>query len=117
MHSALDLTDWRKDLSAGHSSKKTVPVYSQIDFILSQPSGKYRQALESTLSRVVPQVEPNEDLNNLLDSMKTAAVKSLGILKHSLRNGSDDDKVKELAYQRYLMRQLLSTNKSADRTL
>ena len=135
-------TGWRKDWSAGRSSKKTLPVYSQIDFILcrskskpmlkdsrsyagtltysdhrlvvtrvnfkdiclcykrhsssvqkfntselaSNPSiqTKYRQALESTLSTVVPQQDPNEDLNNLLDSMKTAAVQSVGVLKRRL---------------------------------
>ena len=86
--------------------------------LASNPSiqTKYRQALESTLSTVVPQQDPNEDLNNLLDSMKTAAVKSVGVLKHRLRNRSDDDEVKDLAYQRYLMRQQLNSNKSADRT-
>ena len=167
-------TGWRKDWSAGRSSKKTRPVYSQIDFILCRSKSKpmlkdsrsyagtltysdhrlvvtrvnfkdiclcnnrhsssvqkfntselasnssiqtkYRQALESTLSTVVPRQDPNEDLNNLLDSMKTAAVQSVGVLKRRLRNRSDDDEVKDLAYQRYLMRQQLNNNKSADRT-
>ena len=86
--------------------------------LASNPSiqTKYRQALESTLSTVVPQQDPNEDLNNLLDSMKTAAVQSVGVLKRRLRNRSDNDEVKDLAYQRYLMRQQLNNNKSADRT-
>ena len=37
--------------------------------------------MESTLSTVVPPPDPNEDLNNLFDSMKNAAVKSIGVLK------------------------------------
>ena len=167
-------TGWRKDWSAGRNSKKTLPVYSQIDFILcrsrskplltdsrsyagtltysdhrlvvtrvnfkdiclcykrhsnivqkfntselaSNPNiqTKYRHTLESTLSTVAPPADPNEDLSNLLDSMKNAAVKSIGVLNRRLRNRSDDDEVKDLAYQRYLMRQQLNNNKSVDRT-
>ena len=167
-------TGWRKDWSAGRKSKKTLPVYSQIDFILcrsrSKPllkdsrsyagtytysdhrlvvtrldfkdvclcykrhsssvqkfniseltsnpriQTKYRETLESTLSTVVPPEDPNDDLDSLLSSMKNAAVKSVGVLKGRLRNRSDDDEVKDLSYQRYLMRQQLNSNKSIDRT-
>ena len=51
--------------------------------LASNPSikTKYRQTLESTLSTVVPPVDPNEDLSNLLDSKKNAAVKSIGVIK------------------------------------
>ena len=167
-------TGWRKDWSAGRSSKKTLPVYSQIDFVLCRSKSKpllkdsrsyagtltysdhrlvvtrvnfkdiclcykrhsksalkfniseltsnpniqvkYHQFLESNLSKVVPPADPNEDLSNLLTSMKDAAKSSIGIFKHRLRNRSDDDEVKDLANQRFLLRQQLNNNKSLDRT-
>ena len=167
-------TGWRKDWSAGRLSKKTLPVYSQIDFILcrsksrvllqdsrsyagtltfsdhrlvvtrvnfsdiclcyKRPSSsitkfntselasnpniqtKYRQSLESALRIVVPPSDPNQDLNNLLSSMKDAATSSIGAPPRRLRNRSDDDEVKELSQKRYLLRQRLNSNQSLDRT-
>ena len=167
-------TGWRKDWSAGRNSKKTLPVYSQIDFILCRSRSKpllkesrsyagtltysdhrlvvtrvsfkdiclcykrhsksslkfntseltsntniqvkYRQSLDENLSRAAPASDPNEDLNSLLESMKDAAVSSLGVLKHRKRNSSDDDEVKDLSCQRHLLRQQLNSNQSLDRT-
>ena len=77
---------------------------------------KYHQFLESNLSKVLPHADPNEDLSNLLTSMKDAAKSSIGIFKHRLRNRSDDDEVKDLANQQFLLRQQLNNNKSLDRT-
>ena len=48
--------------------------------------------------------------------MKNAAVKSTSVLTRRLRNRSDEDEVKELAYRRYLMRQL-NCNESVDWTV
>ena len=167
-------TGWRKDWSAGRNSKKTLPVYSQIDFILCRSRSKpllkdsrsyagtltysdhrlvvtrvnfkdiclcykrhsksslkfntseltsntniqvkYRQSLDENLSSAVPASDPNEDLDSLLKSMKDAAVSSLGVLRHRKRNSSDDDEVKDLSRQRYLLRQQLNSNQSLDRT-
>ena len=49
--------------------------------------------------------------------MKNAAVKSTGVLTRRLRNRSDEDEVKKLAYRRYLMRQQLNCNESVDWTV
>ena len=47
-------TGWRKDWTAGRNSKKTLPVYSQIDFILcrtqSKPSLKDSRSYAGTLT-------------------------------------------------------------------
>ena len=167
-------TGWRKDWSAGRQSKKTLPVYSQIDFILCRSKSRvllkesrsyagtltysdhrlvvtrvnfrdiclrhkrpnssttkfntselasnpnmqtrYRQSLESALSKSVPPSDPNQDLNDLLSSMKDAATSSIGAPPRRLRNRSDDDEVKEFSEKRYLLRQQLNNNKSLDRT-
>ena len=167
-------TGWRKDWSAGRNSRKTLPVYSQIDFILCRSRSKpllmdsrsyagtmaysdhrlvvtrvnfkdislcykrhsksslkfntseltsnpniqvkYRQSLEKNLGNAVPASNPNEDLNGLLESMKDAAKSSIGVLGHRKRNRSDDDEVKDLSSQRYLLRQQLNSNQSLDRS-
>ena len=167
-------TGWRKDWSAGRNSKKTIPVYSQIDFILCRSRSKpmlqdsrsyagtltysdhrlvvtrvnfkdiclcykrhsksslkfntseltsnptiqvkYRQSLDDNLSNTVPALDPNSDLNGLLESIKDAAKSSIGVIRHRKRNRSDDDEVKNLSSQRYLLRQQLNDNQSLDRT-
>ncbi len=167
-------TGWRKDWSAGRNSKKTLPVFSQIDFILcrrrskpmlqdsrsyagaltysdhrlvvtrvnlgkislcyKRPSQsvtkfntselasnpniqtKYHTSLDSRLSSAIPPTEPNEDLHQLLESMKDAAKESVGLLKNRSRHRSGDDEVVELAKKRYMLRQQLNNNQSLDRT-
>ncbi|XP_063682583.1 uncharacterized protein LOC134817375 [Bolinopsis microptera] len=167
-------TGWRKDWSAGRNSKKTIPVYSQIDFILCRSRSKpmlqdsrsyagtltysdhrfvvtrvdfkdiclcykrhsksslkfntseltsnptiqvkYRQSLDDNLSNTVSALDPNSDLNGLLESIKDAAKSSIGVIRHRKRNRSDDDEVKNLSSQRYLLRQQLNDNQSLDRS-
>ena len=48
--------------------------------------------------------------------MKDAVVKSIGVLNRRLCNHSDENKVKDLVYQRYLMWQKLNGNNLLDRT-
>ena len=168
-------TGWRKDWSAGRNSKKTIPVYSQIDFILCRSRStpmlqdsrsyagtlaysdhrlvvtrvnfkniclcykrhtqssfkfdtseltsnptiqvKYRHSLNENLSNAVPALDPNSDLNSLLESIKDAAKSSIGVTRHRKRNRSDDDEVKSLSNQRHMLRQQLNNNQSMDRTL
>lgn len=86
--------------------------------LASNPSiqTKYRQTLVSVLSIAVSPSDPNEDLTSLIGSMKDAAAKSIGVLSRRQRNRSDDDEVKDLSHQGYLMRQQLNSNQSTDRS-
>ena len=176
-HSARHITTytgWRKDWSAGRKSKKTLPVYSQLDFILcrnkskpllqdsrsyagtltfsdhrlvvtrvnfkniclcyKRPSqstskfntselacnsniqSKYHQSLDSRLHSITPPENPNEHLDQLIDSIKYAAKKSVGVLKGKPRHHSDDGELQELVQKRYVLRQQLNNNRSIDRT-
>ena len=170
-------TGWRKDWSAGRNSKKTLPVYSVIDYILcrnrsrsllvdarsyagthtfsdhrlvvtklnfgkiplcfKRPNSRnpkfniseltsnktmqeaYHEHLDSSLSISPVPTTPNEDLEELLGSIKDAAKESIGVQSRQLRlrHSSDDDEVKDLSHERHQLRQLLNNNKSLDRTL
>ena len=168
-------TGWRKDWSAGRNSKKTLPVYSQIDYVLCrsrstsmlqdarsyagaqtysdhrlvvarvnfsniylcyqrkpQPAlkyniselisnkntqDKYHQSLDRIVTNTITSNNPNEDLSHLLESMRSAATESVGVLKKNrLRHHSDDEELKELVDKRHALRQQLNSNQSSDRS-
>ncbi|KAL5253305.1 hypothetical protein ACHWQZ_G013176 [Mnemiopsis leidyi] len=60
---------------------------------------------------------PNEDLAQLLNTIKDAAKQSVGTQdrKVRLRHHSDDDEVKRMSLERHHLRQLLNNNQSIDR--
>jgi len=169
-------TGWRKDWSAGRKSKNTIPVYSQIDYVIcrsrsrvllqnsrsysgtytysdhrlvvarldfgkiplcfKRPSPacarfniseltsnteiqhKYHESLEANLAGSPDITSPNDDLDQLLDTIKISAKSSIGVQdsKTRLRHSSDDEEIKSLCQVRFLLRQQLNNNESRDRS-
>ena len=72
--------------------------------------------LESSIASLPSTSTPNNDLNQLLKTIKESAASTIGVSSKRARHHSDDDEIKGLSQKRHLLRQQLNSNVSVDRT-
>ena len=77
---------------------------------------KYHSTLDCSIASLPSTSTPNDDLNQLLKTIKESAASTIGVSSKRARHHSDDDEIKELSQKRHLLRQQLNSNMSADRS-